>query len=49
MGLRDIDFFANWQRSDDSTMVKVAKSVRNSWTKVRTASTCCGNHGEPGC
>lgn len=23
--------------------------VRNNWRKVRTASTCCGNYGEPGC
>jgi hypothetical protein len=23
--------------------------VRNNWTKIRTRSSCCGNHGEPGC
>jgi hypothetical protein len=23
--------------------------LRNNWIKVRTRSTCCGNHGEPGC
>lgn len=23
--------------------------VRNNWIKIRTRSSCCGNHGEPGC
>jgi hypothetical protein len=23
--------------------------VRNNWIKLRTASSCCGNYGEPGC
>lgn len=23
--------------------------LRNNWTKIRTRSDCCGNHGEPGC
>jgi hypothetical protein len=23
--------------------------LRNNWIKIRTRSTCCGNHGEPGC
>lgn len=22
---------------------------RNNWIKIRTRSSCCGNHGEPGC
>ncbi len=22
---------------------------RNNWLKLRTGSSCCGNHGEPGC
>jgi hypothetical protein len=31
-------------------ITKKAKLVlRNSWSKLRTASTCCGNYGEPGC
>lgn len=49
MGLKDIDFFANWQRSSDPTITKITKSIRNNWTKLRTGSSCCGNHGEPGC
>jgi len=23
--------------------------LRNNWLKLRTRSSCCGNHGEPGC
>jgi hypothetical protein len=23
--------------------------MRNTWLKIRTGSTCCGHHGEPGC
>jgi hypothetical protein len=23
--------------------------LRNNWIKIRTASDCCGNYGEPGC
>jgi hypothetical protein len=28
---------------------KIRLFVRNNWIKVRTRSSCCGNHGEPGC
>jgi hypothetical protein len=28
---------------------KLRLFVRNNWIKVRTRSSCCGNHGEPGC
>lgn len=49
MGIKDIDFLANWNRSDDPAAKKVATSLRNNWRKLRTGSTCCGNHGEPGC
>lgn len=43
------DFLANWSESDDIAVVKVRKAIRNNWRKLRTGSTCCGNHGEPGC
>lgn len=49
MGLKDVDFFANWSRSDDPALTKVKKSIRNNFKKLRTGSSCCGNHGEPGC
>lgn len=44
-----IDFFANWKDSDDIAVVKARKAIRNNWRKLRTGSSCCGNHGEPGC
>lgn len=28
---------------------KLRLVFRNNWIKVRTASDCCGNYGEPGC
>jgi len=28
---------------------KLRLFFRNNWIKIRTRSTCCGNHGEPGC
>ncbi len=28
---------------------KLRLLLRNNWTKIRTRSDCCGNHGEPGC
>ncbi len=28
---------------------KLRLVLRNNWTKLRTRSSCCGNHGEPGC
>jgi hypothetical protein len=28
---------------------KLRLIVRNYWLRIRTASTCCGNYGEPGC
>ena len=39
----------NWREYDASTLVKLRLYARNNWTKVRTRSSCCGNHGEPGC
>ncbi|MFQ5610599.1 MAG: hypothetical protein ACE5H9_00535 [Anaerolineae bacterium] len=28
---------------------KLALILRNNWIKIRTGSTCCGHHGQPGC
>jgi hypothetical protein len=28
---------------------KLRLILRNNWIKIRTGSSCCGNHGEPGC
>lgn len=43
------DFFANWREYDAPFPTKVRLASRNYWTKLRTASTCCGKQGEPGC
>jgi hypothetical protein len=43
------DFFANWSASDAPTTTKLRQAVRNSAIKLRTGSSCCGNHGQPGC
>ncbi len=42
-------FISNWRTYDASTMHKLRLYARNNWIKVRTRSSCCGNHGEPGC
>lgn len=28
---------------------KIRLFFHNNWIKLRTGSSCCGNHGEPGC
>ncbi len=43
------DYLANWRESDLPLDKKVAAVLRNNLKKLRTASSCCGNHGEPGC
>lgn len=42
-------FLRNWQSHDAPFLAKCEMLARNSWTKLRTASSCCGNHGQPGC
>ncbi|HSG79670.1 MAG TPA: hypothetical protein VLD62_08825 [Acidimicrobiia bacterium] len=43
------DYFSNWRRKDLRLDEKVSLTIRNNWKKLRTRSSCCGNHGEPGC
>lgn len=43
------DFFTNWRTYDAPFATKVKLAVRNNAKKARTGSSCCGNHGEPGC
>ena len=43
------DYLSNWRRKDLRLDEKVSMTLRNNWTKLRTRSSCCGNHGEPGC
>jgi len=42
-------FFTNWRTYDAPFHVKLGLAVRNNWIKARTGSSCCGNHGQPGC
>lgn len=42
-------FAANWRAYDAPLGTKLRLVLRNNWRKLRTASTCCGNDGEPGC
>lgn len=42
-------FRANWRNSTLPFFEKLAMSMRNNFTKMRTGQNCCGNLGEPGC
>jgi hypothetical protein len=42
-------FFSNWSTYDAPFPTKVRLALANSWRKVRTGSSCCGNLGQPGC
>jgi hypothetical protein len=42
-------FFANFSTYDALFAAKVRLVLANLWTKARTGSACCGNHGQPGC
>jgi hypothetical protein len=40
---------ANFRDYDASLLTKVRLVIANNLIKVRTHSSCCGNHGQPGC
>jgi hypothetical protein len=42
-------FFSNWATYDAPFPTKVRLALANSWRKMRTGSSCCGNLGQPGC
>lgn len=42
-------FFNNFADSDLPLLTKLRLAAKNASIKARTGSTCCGNHGEPGC
>jgi hypothetical protein len=44
-----LHLFGNWRDSDRPLTERVRLSLRNNLIKVRTASSCCGHPGEPGC
>jgi hypothetical protein len=39
----------NFRDYDAPLRVKVQLALANTWKKVRTRSSCCGNYGMPGC
>jgi len=43
------DFMSNWSRSDLPLFEKLRLAARNNAIKIKNGSSCCGNHGEPGC
>jgi len=42
-------FFTNFSSYDAPLPTRVQLAVANSWKKLRTGSSCCGNYGQPGC
>jgi len=42
-------FFTNFSSYDAPFPSKVRLALANTWRKARTRSSCCGNHGQPGC
>ena len=44
-----ISFFNNWTNPEWTLAEKIQMSIKNQRLKVQNRSTCCGNHGEPGC
>ena len=43
------DTIANFRTYDAPFADKVRMALANNLKKMRTGSSCCGNHGQPGC
>jgi len=41
--------WANFRAYDAPLTTKLRMVVANNLKKARTRSSCCGNHGQPGC
>ena len=41
--------FDNFANSDLPLLEKLRLLAKNNAIKLRNGTTCCGNHGEPGC
>lgn len=39
----------NWRRSDLGYATRLRLLIKNNAIKMKNRSSCCGNHGEPGC
>jgi len=42
-------YFMNWNTSDLPVHEKLRLVAKNNAIKLMRGSSCCGNHGEPGC
>ena len=43
------DYVKNFRTFEAPATVKIRLMMKNHAIKVRKASSCCGNYGEPGC
>ncbi|MCJ7781908.1 MAG: hypothetical protein MUQ27_13905 [Acidimicrobiia bacterium] len=43
------DYFGNFSDSDLPLLEKLRLVAKNNAIKIKNGTTCCGNHGEPGC
>ena len=41
--------WSNWDNSDLPLLEKLRLVAKNNAIKLKNGSSCCGNHGEPGC
>ncbi|MEN8114541.1 MAG: hypothetical protein ABFS21_09145 [Actinomycetota bacterium] len=41
--------FSNFASSDLPLLEKLRLVAKNNAIKIRNGTSCCGNHGEPGC
>lgn len=42
-------YFGNFSNSDLPLLEKLRLVAKNNAIKIKNGTTCCGNHGEPGC
>jgi hypothetical protein len=43
------DYFGNFSSSDLPLLEKLRLVAKNNAIKIKNGTSCCGNHGEPGC
>jgi hypothetical protein len=43
------DYFNNFSTSDLPLLEKLRLVAKNNAIKIKNGTSCCGNHGEPGC
>jgi len=42
-------YFGNFNNSDLPLLEKLRLVAKNNAIKIKNGTSCCGNHGEPGC